>query len=147
MTNSKMSEGHPELAYDVAVAVMPVGGEESGGQMSPQESSGSLPGYDDALGRPWGRARPTVLHRGEEAVETATEALAKQIAATARRMAAILEEQQLVTPSRETLGLESVQITFGVTFSAGVQTLFTAQAGSSAQVAITLSRHNGGSSS
>lgn len=126
--------------YEVAVAVMPVDTVDSQRDTPPVRSGGRLPGHDDAIGRPQGQRRVVLLEQGEEAVRVATEALARQIAATAQRIAAVIEEQQVVSSEQETFGLESVQVSFGVTLTVGVQALFTAQAESSAQVAITLSR-------
>lgn len=133
------------LGYDVAVAVMPISSVE-GQPDTPERSGGHLPGHDDAIGRPWGQRSTMLLEQGEQAVRAATEALARQIAVTAQLMAAVIEEQQVVSSAPAMFGLESVQVSFGVTLSAGVQALFTAQAGSSAQVAITLSRRADGGS-
>ena len=142
MTISGKGGGNSGGGYEVAIAVMPVG--DVGGQSdtSSERSGGHLPGHDDAIGRPWGQRRAVLLEQGEEAVRVATEALARQIAVTAQRIGAVIEEQQVVSSAPETFGLESVQVSFGVTLSVGVQTLFTAQAESSAQVAITLSRRS-----
>lgn len=139
MTISENAGDPPGGGYEVAVAVMPVG--DVGGQpdASSERSGGSLPGHDDAIGRPWGQRRAALLEQGEQAVRVATEALARQIAVTAQLIGAVIEEQ-VVSSASETFGLESVQVSFGVTLAAGVQALFTAQAESSAQVAITLSR-------
>ena len=51
----------------------------------------------------------------------------------------------MTAPESGKLGLESVEVSFGITLSAGVQALFTAQAESSAQVSITLVRRPDGS--
>lgn len=139
VTISGKGEGTSGEGYEVAVAVMPVG--DVGGQpdTSSERSGGYLPGHDDAIGCPWGQRRAVLLEQGEQAVKVATEALARQIAETAQRIGAVIAEQ-VVSSSPETFGLESVEVSFGVTLAAGVQALFTAQAESSAQVAITLSR-------
>ena len=132
--------------YEVAVTIMPIAGVNIGASKSPARSSGGLPGHDDAIGRPWGQRRGELLERGEQAVGAATDALARQIATTARRIGKVIEEEQVVSSRPETFGLESVQVSFGVTLSTGIQALFTAQAESSAQVTITLSqRPDGGS--
>lgn len=139
-------EGDSVRGYEVAVAVMSVGGVDSQPGTSPERPGGHLPGYEDAIGRPWGQRRAVLLEQGEQAVRVATEALARQIAVTAQHIATVIEEQQVVSSAPEKFGLESVQVSFGVTLSAGVQALFTAQAESSAQVAITLSRRSDGGS-
>lgn len=140
MTISGKGEGNSGGGYEVAVAVMLVG--DVGGQpdTSSERSGGHLPGYDDAIGRSWGQRRAVLLEQGEQAVGVATEALARQIAETAQRIGAVIAEQQVVSSASGAFGLESVQVSFGVTLSAGVQALFTAQAESSVQVAITLNR-------
>jgi hypothetical protein len=104
------------------------------------------PGYDEASGERayWGRhtrdTRPVLRERGSAAVQVATEALAAEIAAAAQSLAASLEQQPIASPSPGRLGLESIDVSFGVTFTGGVQWLFTAQAESSAQVTLTLAR-------
>ena len=105
-----------------------------------------IPGTEEAAGLLfWQRPgqRPTLVEKGEEIVREATEALAAQIGATARRIADAIGRQEAASPSAGpgTFGLESVEVQFGITLSGGVQTLFTAQAESSVQVTITLTRH------
>jgi hypothetical protein len=130
--------------YAVAVALAPA--------VPPAESitehgSPSLagPGFDDTSGgrrRRIARAPEVVLEHGEDAVRRATEALAEEIGVTARRVAASIETSMSApdpTPPG-LLQLEAVEVTFGITLSAGVQALFTAQGESSVQVTITLSR-------
>ena len=79
---------------------------------------------------------------GEKAVRDATDALATQIGATARRIADAIGQQEQDRQSAKpgTFGLDTVEMAFGVTLTGGVQTLFTLQAESSVQVTITLSR-------
>jgi hypothetical protein len=101
---------------------------------------GAIPGYDDALGRRSRPQRPVIhIERGEEAVRIATEAIASQIGIAAQRIAARIS-QQMPTTDHENFLLEEVEVTFGVSLAAGVQALFTAQAESSAQVTVRLSR-------
>jgi Trypsin-co-occurring domain 1 len=113
----------------------------------PEDAPGGIPGVDDASWRhgdpgPSG-ARPTLVQMGEDAVREATEALAEQIDATARRIADAIgkQEQEQEQAKPGTFGLDSVEVAFGVTLTGGVQTLFTLQADSSVQVTITLSRN------
>jgi len=126
--------------FDVGVAI--VAAEEN--PLRPGDR-GPLPGYDEAFGlKPSGRqasdGRPAVVVRGGEAVRIATEAIAGQIGLAAQRIARAIEAQALTAPEPGELGLESVEVSFGITLTAGVQALFTAQAESSAQVNITLTR-------
>lgn len=77
---------------------------------------------------------------GADIVRDATDALAAQIGATARRIADAIGQQDQEPAKPGTFGLDSVEVAFGVTLTGGVQTLFTLQAESSVQVTITLSR-------
>jgi hypothetical protein len=81
-----------------------------------------------------------VVVKGGEAVRIATEAIAGQIGLAAVRIAAAIEAQAVASPQPGELGLESVEVSFGITLTAGVQALFTAEAESSAHVNITLTR-------
>ena len=128
--------------FEVGVAVV-LADEPAEG--SDGERNGAVPGYEDASGlkvrgkhaadRP-----PTLVVKGEEAVRVATEAIAGQIGLAAERIALAIEAQALAAPEPGKLGLESVDVSFGITLTAGVQALFTAQGESSAQVTITLAR-------
>ncbi len=127
--------------YDVGVAITsfaegegPIRDDRQG------PTGGAIPGYDEALGR---RLRPqrslTHIERGDEAVRIATDAIANQIGIAAQRIATGIGQQMLATDPESFL-LEEVEVSFGVTLAAGIQTLFTAQAESSAQVTVRLSR-------
>ena len=126
--------------YEVGVAIV------AAGQASDDDNGrrDALPGYDDSWGRtahqPDGTRRVVLVEKGDQAVRAATEAIANQISLAAQRIATTIEKQDWSAPGPDTFGLESVQIAFGVTLTAGIQTIFTAQAESSAQVTITLSR-------
>ena len=133
--------------YEVGVAIVPL---EDTVLVRPdgQEGQGPerIPGFDET----WGRSRdhlpgprPALIERGEEAVRVATEAIARQIGITAQRIVRAVADEGVPAPGAGELGLESVQVSFGVTLTAGVQTLFTAQAGSSVLVTLTLSRSQG----
>jgi hypothetical protein len=133
--------------FEVAVAVAPAYDLEVVPPPTPQDAPAGIPGVDDASWRhrepgPSG-ARPTLVQMGEDAVRDATEALAEQIGATARRIADAIGKQEQEQEQAEpgTFGLDSVEVAFGVTLTGGVQTLFTLQAESSVQVTIKLSRH------
>jgi hypothetical protein len=138
VTVSEQSHSGTE-AYEVAVAVVPI---EQNVKEGNQQTPG-VPGFDEAWGRSSGdhaAGRSILIEKGETAVRTATEAIASQIGIAAQRIAESIENQSWPTAQPGSLGLQTVEITFGVTLSAGIQTLFTAQADSSAQVTITLSR-------
>jgi hypothetical protein len=122
-------------AYEVGVAVVPLG---QGVVISPdprQERVASVPGYEDLRGT--GR-RAILIEKGEKAVNAATEALASQIATSAERIARVISEKISSTPRAGYVDLESVDVSFGVTLTVGLQAIFTSQAESSAQVTITL---------
>ena len=138
--------------FEVAVAFAPV--EEvrvvsPGGKLGPAGDEG-IPGTKEAAGnlRFWqhqeGQQRPTLVEKGEEVTRKATEALAGQIGATARLIAEAIGRQEAAALPAEpsAFGLDSVEVQYGVTLSAGLQTVFTAQAESSVQVTITLTRNH-----
>lgn len=132
------SDETPAIGYEVGVAIIPV--LTAGGV---DQKSIAPPGYEDTLGmrgRHATESRSRVVALGGEAVRVATEELAKQVAVTARRFAETLEQEAVTSPAPGRLGVESVEISFGVTLTGGVQALFTAQGESSAQVTISLSR-------
>jgi hypothetical protein len=136
--------------FEVAVAFAPAE-EVRVASPVPAEDAG-IPGTKEADGKLqfWQRQeavqqRPTLVQKGEEVVRQATEALAGQIGATARLIADAIGQQEAASPPAApgAFGLDSVEVQFGVTLSAGLQTVFTAQAESSVQVTITLTRGRG----
>jgi len=138
-------ETEPPLGqYEVAVAIAPVarvfprtpfpaaeGGDDGGG-----------PGFDETSGfRQHGRhAAQVVLAKGDAAVKLATESIARQIGVAAQRIALAVQTQGLSATPPGTLALDSVEVTFGVTLTAGVEAMFTATEESSVRVTIVLSR-------
>jgi hypothetical protein len=147
-SDDKVSAGK---AYDVGVAIVPLW-HDLAGQRPAGGSTGSdaIPGFDEATGR--GRSHSAdrgalLIERGEEAVRAATEAIAAQIGLATHRIATEIGEQVVPSSPSGTLGLESINVSFGVTLTAGVQAMFTAQAESSVQVTITLSPQRGSDSS
>ena len=136
--------GHFEVAVAFAPVEQVVG---PGGGLAPSEGGG-IPGTKEAAGnlRFWqredGQPRPTLVQKGEEVARKATEALAGQIGATARLIAEAIGRQETDAAPEEpgAFGLDSVEVQYGITLSAGLQTVFTAQAESSVQVTITLTR-------
>jgi Trypsin-co-occurring domain 1 len=141
VTASELSGGSAE-AYEVAVAVVPI---ERTTEVGGQET-GEIPGYDESWGRGLGAhaaGSAVLIEKGEDAVRAATEAIARQIGIAAQRIVETIEKESWSPSAPGALGLETVEVTFGVTLAAGIQTVFTAQAGSSAQVSITLSRQHG----
>ena len=117
-------------------------GPGTGSGASPGQSG--IPGVSDTVGIRHG-SRPILVEKGEEILRQVTEALAKQIGTTARLIGDAIAQQEPAAPQPGAYGLDSVQVAFGVTLSAGVQTVFTAQGQSSVQVTITLSRQHPGS--
>ena len=105
-------------------------------------AAGDVPGFDETLGRGGTKSEPrlAMIQKGEEAVRNATEAMAEHIGLIAQQITLAIEAQSDTQPDPEVFGLASVQVSFGITLSAGLQTIFTTQVGSSAQVTITLSR-------
>jgi Trypsin-co-occurring domain 1 len=130
--------------YEVAVAVVPAGSLFRGPISSSGDDDQGQPGFDQTSGtRSLGRhvaGRPTLLAKGDTAVKVATEAIARQIGLAAQRIAETIDAQAISSASNGTLSLESVEVSFGVTLTAGVEALFTAKSESSAEVTITLSR-------
>jgi hypothetical protein len=136
------------LSFDVGIAIHPSAAiaaesavrSQAGGRSG--ESAG-LAGYDEVIGLIRQRAgdrRLTLIEKGEDAVRAGTEAIAGQIGIAAQRIAAVLDQQDWTPATENGLGLESVQVAFGVTLSGGVQAVFTSAVESSAQVTITLTR-------
>jgi Trypsin-co-occurring domain 1 len=127
--------------FEVGVAIVP-GGDDllAAGRPDPGRDR-ALSGYDEAFGvkTPGRRVGDRVLLTGADAFRTATEAIAGQIGLAAQQIASAIQVQA-AAPEHGALGLESVEVSFGITLSAGVQAMFTAQAESSLQVTITLSR-------
>jgi hypothetical protein len=66
--------------------------------------------------------------------------MASQIGLTAERIANNISQQVATASASAEMCLESVEISFGITLTAGMQTMFTIQSESSAQVTITLVR-------
>jgi hypothetical protein len=128
--------------YEVAVAIAPVPRREDESRPSRDEGDGIAPGFDQTAGfRSQGRqARNFLLEKGDEAVRVATESIAHQIGLAAQRIAAAVDEGTSTPTAPGSLCLESVEVSFGVTLSTGVEALFTAMSESSAQVTIVLSR-------
>jgi hypothetical protein len=129
--------------FEVAVALQrPNGATAAPDYAADSAAGGAIPGYDEAFGRrdsgPDGRR--TLLARGEDAVRAATEAIAGQIALAAQRIAEVIDAEIDSPSGAEQMSLESVQVSFGIALSAGIQTVFTSSAESSAQVTITLAR-------
>ena len=141
---SEASDSLP--VFEVGVAILPGAGNlPASGRLGDRRDQG-LAGYDEALGlKSSGRnAGDRLVLTGSEAVRAATEAMADQIGLAAQRIAEVLEVRAEAVPRPGALGLDSVEVSFGVTLSAGVQAMFTAQAESSLQVTITLSRRQAG---
>lgn len=132
----RLSEGSE---YEIAVAISPP-------ILLPQYpsyrvESSAVPGFEETMARgAHAERRPSLVEKGEEAVRAATEAIAGQIGRAAERIATTIAAETSLESGSSGLGLESVEVTFGVTLSAGLQTMFTALVDSSAQVTVTLNR-------
>lgn len=130
--------------YEVAVAIAPVPEESPGTPFSATEDgdAGAGPGFDETAGfRQQGRhAARVVLAKGDAAVKLATESIARQIGVTAERIASTIQTQGLSAGPPGALALDSVEVTFGVTLTAGIETMFTATEESSVRVTIVLTR-------
>jgi hypothetical protein len=124
------------------MAVIPLPATLADGPESAEKVAG-VPGYEDTIGRGGQRTdRPVVIQKGEEALGTAIDAMAAHIGLIAQRLGSAIGASAEATaqPGAAAFGIESVEVSFGITLSAGLQTVFTAQAESSAQVTVTLSR-------
>jgi hypothetical protein len=142
--------------FDVGVAVMPLRQmvpaprTESSPSAGNSSSGSSIAGFEEAKGgwRHPAETVPILIEKGEDAVRAATEAVAGQIGLAAQRLARSIEERMAISPSAgAALDLDSVSVSFGVTLTVGLQAMFTAQADSSVQVTITLSRPPAGAGS
>lgn len=122
-------EAEDPLRFEVAVAIR-----ESESPPAP------VPGYREASQRRLHERVADLVLTGDAAVKAATEAIASQIGITAQRIAASIDAQSLAETEPGKLGVDSVEVSFGVTLTGGVQALFTAQAESSAQVTVVLTR-------
>jgi hypothetical protein len=131
--------------FEVGVAVVVPDDAAVGSGDRDDQVSSAVAGYDEAWGLKLSGSQaadrpPALVVMGAEVVKAATDAIAEQIGLAAERIAAAIEARTLSVSEPGKLGLESVEVSFGVTLGAGVQALFTAQAESSAQVSITLVR-------
>ena len=120
-------------------------GLESGAQ--PPEDRQSPDGYDEATGgtgRWWGAGRDKLVGLGEDAVRLASTAVAAQVATVAEQVATRLERSAIARGDPGQLALDTVELTFGVTLTAGtgsaINAFVTAEGQSSFQVTISLTR-------
>ena len=134
--------------YEVGVAIAPMADQVDHVPENNARASG-VPGFDETLGRKGhlGERRPILIEKGEEAVRAATEAVAHQIAQAADRIANVIEAGTARRTDSGMLGLESVEVCFGISLTGGIQAMFTSQIESSVQVTITLSRRLEGTDS
>jgi hypothetical protein len=125
--------------YEVAVAIVPADNLAHRPVFPPQDTTAPGPGFDQTSGR-HAAGRSSLLAKGDAAVKLATEAIARQIGLAAQRIAEGIDTQAISPPASGGLDLESVEVSFGVTLSAGIEAMFTAKSESSAEVTITFSR-------
>lgn len=135
-----LEAGSPVGTFEVGVAIVAADEGAAGPGDRDRQRGGALPGYDEVSGLKLPGRRAALVVKGGEAVRVATEAIAGQIGLAAQRIAAGIEAQAVATAQPGKLGLESVEVSFGISLTAGVQALFTTQAESGAQVNITLTR-------
>lgn len=138
MSTSTETSAAQSPGYDVGVAIAAI---DSTAAVTPdhrhERPASAIPGYEDARG---GRRGATIVEKGEHAVNLAIDSMASQIGRTAKRIANNISEQVAVESASADMCLDSVEISFGITLTAGMQTMFTIQSESSAQVTITLVR-------
>lgn len=134
--------------FDVGVAIVAADGVAVGARDHIDGSPVTPRGYEETLGAKHSGAGagrlPVVVVKGRDAVRAAGEAIAGEIGEVSYRIAEAIEAREVAPSQPGTLGLESVQVSFGITLIGGVQAFFTAQAESSVQVTITLTRAGGG---
>lgn len=128
--------------YDVAIAIMPTVPIQTNSAMigDRDTTAQSVPGFEDTRG---GRASSerrdnALIERGEQAVAAAADAVAGQIGTVVARIAKAVEHETALSLDAESPSVESVEVSFGITLTAGLTTVFTAQGGSSVQVTVTL---------
>jgi hypothetical protein len=128
--------------YEVAIAVAPDFRSSQEGARR-EENDRTEPGFDETSWRPqwhYAAGRSSLLAKGDAAVKFATEAIARQIGVAAQRIAETIEAQTVTPANPGALSLDSIEVSFGVTLTAGVEALFTVKSESSAEVTIILSR-------
>jgi hypothetical protein len=141
MSLAGSDESHASVGeYEIAVAMAPVG-DPPHEPSFPSQGSAARPGFDQTSGR-HATGRSSLLAKGDEAVKVATEAIARQVGLAAQRIAEAIDTETISSSGPNALNLESVEISFGVTLSTGVEALFTAKSESSAEVTIVLSRRS-----
>lgn len=134
-----------------------VGGSEPGYQVgvllrrdAVDDRPGSYDGYDEAVGGLRRRMAATggnLAELGEGAVRAVARAVGSQVGIVAEQVAASLEQRDIAQAGPGKLGLDTVELTFGVTLTAGVgsavNAFVTAEGETSFQVTISLSRRPG----
>jgi hypothetical protein len=129
------------LAYRLGVRLRDQQGEEG-------KDTHSEPGsFAEASGR-WGRrvaiGQSQVRELGEAALRATADAIGAQVGTVAERIAASLEQRSITHASAGQIGLESVELTFGLVLTAGagkvVEAFLTAESETSAEVRIVMSR-------
>jgi hypothetical protein len=133
-------------AFEVGVALMPAAGGLRHERAENEDTAHAIEGFEETLGRaraPRPEHKALLIEKGEEAVQAATEAIARQISLAAQRIASVIEPGLTPQATSGSMHLESVQVSFGISLTAGVQAMFTSQVESSAQVTIMLSRKAG----
>ncbi|EFC82833.1 hypothetical protein FrEUN1fDRAFT_4029 [Parafrankia sp. EUN1f] len=111
-----------------------------------QEDSGldESTSFQSASGEPDGPRRNRVAVLGEAVLNATADAIAAQIGAVAERLGTELARRPIGSPEPGQLGVQSVELTFGLTFTAGagkvVEALLTAGGEATTQVSVVLAR-------
>ncbi len=142
-----MGAGGQDGAWQCQVGVELVdtgSGGEQGGHGEPGEAD--APAWlEEAAGRHRGRrSRNSVVRRGEQALRAAGRAVSAQVAVMATEIVRGLDGTGLTDPPPGALGLDSVEVGFGITLTAGlgnaVEAVVSAEGEAAVQVTVTLTR-------
>ncbi|MCK9877273.1 hypothetical protein MXD59_16075 [Frankia sp. Ag45/Mut15] len=98
--------------------------------------------FEDASGSH--RRRGRVVQRGEDAVRAAVTAVTAQISLVAAEVSRQLDGAGLVEPAPGQLGVETVEVTFGVTLTAGagkaIEAVLSVEGEAAVEVTVSLAR-------
>lgn len=133
-TSGEEAVSRPPYEVGVAIAHLDQGPAVTYDRRQDRTVAG-IPGYENTGGA---HRKATLVEKGEDTVNAATEAIARQIGQSAERIAKTISAQVDSASYPASMGLESVEISFGITLAAGIQAIFTTQAESSVQVTIKL---------
>ncbi|WP_250285323.1 MULTISPECIES: hypothetical protein [unclassified Frankia] len=142
-------ERDDDWAYDVAVALR---GPELTGDARRDAGQGGESWLEETAGRAGQHRRDrraAVVQRGEQAVRAAVRALSSQIGVVAGDVARGLDGQGLVEAAPGQLGVDAVEVSFGVTLTAGsgqaIEAVLSLEGEAAVQVTVSLTRRSGDS--